>query len=398
MQAAPTPKNEQQRLKTLRALKILDTEPEERFDRITSLATQIFKVPISTITMVDENREWHKSVCGLDELQGDRAISFCGHAINQDHLVINDAKKDERFKDNPMVIGPPYIRFYAGISLKASDGNKIGTLCLKDTKPRQLTSSEFNTLKSLAVWVELEINLHELKSAVKLKQQLDDVKEKHRIIEMLSHQLRTPVGSMKWAMEEVASEIKNQESRNQIINKLESLTNIINTFLLYVEISKGYQVEKTEKFDLVNEAKIALNKIQTQFSNRKINLTFKNPNTPHLVLGIKEKIDFVFCALLHNAISYTKENGQIEVSLFKRGQYAGIQIKDTGIGIPKDEQPKIFTQLFRSKSASLAGKNEGSGLNLYLSKIIIEAHKGNIGYESTENKGSTFFFQLPLAT
>jgi len=169
MQNAPIPENEKERLATLHAMKILDTPPEERFDRITRIATRIFDTPISTITLVDSNREWFKSVCGLDEKEGDRAISFCGHAmLSDDIFIILDTLEDERFKDNPMVVGPPHIRFYAGVPIFGPNEMHIGTFCIKDRKPRvEMSESEKQTLKDLASWAELELNAEELSKALK---------------------------------------------------------------------------------------------------------------------------------------------------------------------------------------------------------------------------------------
>ena len=163
MQTAPIPENESERIASLKKLQILDTPPEERFDLLTKLATKVFNVPISTITLVDANREWFKSVCGLDEKEGDRAISFCGHALVENKmLVVTDTTKDERFLDNPMVIGDPYIRFYAGVPIMSADGHRIGVFCIKDTKPRELSKDDIEILEGLAKWAELEINLRNL--------------------------------------------------------------------------------------------------------------------------------------------------------------------------------------------------------------------------------------------
>lgn len=119
---APVPENEAQRLKSLYNLRILDTPPEARFDAITKLALSLFKVPISTITLVDSEREWFKSCQGLTAKEGKRAISFCGHALLADNFfIIPDARRDSRFAKNPMVLGKPYIRFYAAVPLRAAD-------------------------------------------------------------------------------------------------------------------------------------------------------------------------------------------------------------------------------------------------------------------------------------
>src|SRR3989344_7596530 len=163
MQTAPIPENESERIESLKKLQILDTPPEERFDLLTKLATKVFNVPISTVTLVDANREWFKSVCGLDEKEGERAISFCGHGMLADEiLVIPDAKKDPRFSDNPMVVGEPFIRFYAGVPLFSEDGQRVGTFCIKGHEPREVTEEEKETLIMMAKLAELAINTHNL--------------------------------------------------------------------------------------------------------------------------------------------------------------------------------------------------------------------------------------------
>lgn len=168
MQPAPIPKNEKERLLSLYKLGLLDTKPEKRFDCIARLATKIFDVPISTLTLVDEKREWFKSVCGLDQKEGDRAISFCGHALLADDLfIIPDTRKDERFADNPMVLGKPYIRFYAGVPIMSIDGERVGVFCIKDTKPRGFSKDDGEILKSLAAWAEMEINSLNLDSVLR---------------------------------------------------------------------------------------------------------------------------------------------------------------------------------------------------------------------------------------
>ena len=162
MQEAPIPQNEAERIASLYKLHLLDTPPEGKFDRLTKVATEIFLVPISTLTLIDADREWYKSCQGLTATEGDRAISFCGHALVEDEiLVIPDTLKDERFSDNPMVIGKPFIRFYAGVPIMSVDNKRIGVFCIKDTQPRQFSKHDEGILEGLAAWAELEINLRD---------------------------------------------------------------------------------------------------------------------------------------------------------------------------------------------------------------------------------------------
>lgn len=159
MQAPSLPQNEIQRLQALQERGLLDTPPEERFDRITRLAQHMFGVPFALISLVDAKRQWFKSCQGLQASETGRDVSFCGHAIlGADIFHVADARLDPRFADNPLVTGPPHIRFYAGAPLKTSRGLRIGTLCIIDDKPRQLSTRELRALRDLADCAEEQIN------------------------------------------------------------------------------------------------------------------------------------------------------------------------------------------------------------------------------------------------
>jgi GAF domain-containing protein len=152
------PPDEEQRLQTLRDLLILDTAPEQRFDVLTKYASELYQVPIALVSLLDSDRQWFKSRQGLDATETPRDISFCGHAIlNSEPLVINDALSDPRFADNPLVTGEPFIRFYAGAPLEMANGMRVGTFCIIDRMPRQLTEWELEHLKDLAKVVANEL-------------------------------------------------------------------------------------------------------------------------------------------------------------------------------------------------------------------------------------------------
>jgi diguanylate cyclase (GGDEF)-like protein len=158
MQEPNYPQNESIRIDTLRSLNILDTPSEERFDRLTRLAKRLFAVPIALVSLIDVNRQWFKSCIGLEVKETARNISFCGHAIlGNDILMIPDATLDERFYDNPLVTDEPRIRFYAGVPLVVANGSKIGTLCLIDRQPRTLTNEEQELLRDLGHLAEQEL-------------------------------------------------------------------------------------------------------------------------------------------------------------------------------------------------------------------------------------------------
>ncbi|MBD3671599.1 MAG: sensor domain-containing diguanylate cyclase [Gammaproteobacteria bacterium] len=163
MKKPELPHDEQDRLETLRSLKILDSPAEERFDRLTRIAQRMFDVPIALINFVDEDRQWFKSRIGVDTSETPRDVSFCGHALlNDDILIVPNALEDDRFVDNPYVTGDMKIRFYAGYLLRAPNGQKLGTLCIIDRKPRDFSARDIQALRDLALTVERELALVEM--------------------------------------------------------------------------------------------------------------------------------------------------------------------------------------------------------------------------------------------
>jgi GAF domain-containing protein len=160
MKKAPIPENEMERLEAVHRTAILDTEPEERFDSLTREAIKKLNVPISTLSILDKDREWFKSCVGTDKKEGDRSTSFCGHALLSKFVfIVEDTLKDDRFADNPMVLNAPFIRFYAGIALTDhKTGQAIGVFCVKDTKPRSFDTEEIAILMDLADRAEKELN------------------------------------------------------------------------------------------------------------------------------------------------------------------------------------------------------------------------------------------------
>ena len=149
--AAPSPSNEAKRLQKLLSYRVLDTSPEPIYDEITATAARICNTPIALISLIDVGRQWFKSKVGINATQTPRNHAFCAYTILQEEvMIVSDTWRDERFANNPLTTGAPHIRFYAGAPLMSAEGFALGSLCVIDTQPRQLTLSQVRTLKQLA--------------------------------------------------------------------------------------------------------------------------------------------------------------------------------------------------------------------------------------------------------
>ncbi|SEF94867.1 PAS domain S-box-containing protein [Bryocella elongata] len=151
---------EASRLEALARLRLLDTPAEPEFDELAGLAASISDVPISAITLIDERRQWFKAVVGMDSHGSDRESAFCSYTIQQDEIfVVEDATADQRFQRNPLVLGDPHIRFYAGMPISGPTGEHVGALCVFDRQPRQLTGAQRTALEVLARQVNARMEL-----------------------------------------------------------------------------------------------------------------------------------------------------------------------------------------------------------------------------------------------
>jgi GAF domain-containing protein len=186
MMKPPVLTQEAKRLEALRQYHILDTPAEQTYDDITALAAFICDVPIALISLVEGNRQWFKSKVGLAVSETSRDVSFCAHAIAQpDILIIQDALDDERFADNPLVTCAPNIRFYAGVPLVTPLGDAIGTLCVIDHRPRELSNAQLRTLEALARQVVMQLELK--RTSAQLADSLQKIKLMEGLIPICSY-------------------------------------------------------------------------------------------------------------------------------------------------------------------------------------------------------------------
>ena len=209
MKSAPLPKDEKERLDALKSYQILDTLPEIDFDDFTKLASYTCGTPIALVSLVDESRQWFKSRFGLEATETPRDVAFCSHTILQDDVfVIPDSHKDERFHDNPLAVGAPHVRFYAGAPLITPSGHKIGTLCVIDHNPREITEEQKEILQAIGRQV---INQMELRLSVKDAEQA--TKMKASFMATMSHEIRTPLNGILGCANILLDRVKSEEDK-----------------------------------------------------------------------------------------------------------------------------------------------------------------------------------------
>lgn len=212
MQAPGIPEDEARRLAALETTGALFTPAEERFDRITRLAAKLLGTPIALVSLVADHVQWFKSAQGLDATETPREVSFCGHAIlDEGTLVVENALEDPRFEDNPLVTGAPGIRFYAGHPLHTLEGQRVGTLCVIDRRPKTLSADERQILRDLAAIAESELQRGQMNEAQhRLLGEIDQLKRKAAIDGLTRVWNRDAIGEL------IAAEIRRARRGNPL--------------------------------------------------------------------------------------------------------------------------------------------------------------------------------------
>jgi signal transduction histidine kinase len=396
---APIPDNEEKRLEELHRYEILDTSYQEEFDDIVKLASQICEVPISLISLVESSRQWFKAKVGLDDTETSRDVSFCAHSLDAatTFLQVEDATKDERFFDNPLVKGKPNIRFYAGVPLVSSNGYKLGTLCVINSQPQQLTNKQTFALRVLAEQamklIELHIRNKQLDRQSKRLQQQAEMQ--NRIISIIAHDVRTPVSSLRNIIElsnsNILDEAETKEltlmADKQLENTINLLSDLVNWGRMQIDTSsivfekvhlRALVADKFKKFEVAASLK----------KNKLVNLIDED-----LLLDTdKNALKFILRNLISNANKFTSK-GTISIYAHKENDRVLITINDTGIGMNEEIKNSLFTSGVKYSSLG-TNKEKGSGLGLMLTKDFVDVLAGTLHVQSEPNKGTTISIEF----
>lgn len=403
------PENEAERLKELYSYDLLDTAPEINFDQLTQLASAICQTSMAQVNLIDADRQFFKSVIGRrDVSEAPRSTSFCGHAIlDNDIMEVTDALQDERFHDNPFVMGEPNVRFYAGAPLVTPRGYRVGTLCVFGSEAKRLSFDQKSALKALASQVvdQMEIRkinaeLSRAKTELELRQQNLIYNAKMQslgeLIAGICHQINNPlaiISGRSMILKSMLEDLKGLNSQTQ--NELNVIDHSVGRISEILKALKMYIQEPETEMKKVMSIKEAVDDVCMIAKGRlsASDVSFSMDIAPDLMIKAKRsEITQVFLSLVNNsleALEKTKEK-KLSVVARKEGKFAVIRFVDNGSGIPTEFQETIFQPFFSTKSV---GKSTGLGLSV--ARDFILQHGGELKLTCSVNP-TTFEVKLPL--
>jgi signal transduction histidine kinase len=389
MAATPNLDREADRLATLRGYSILDTLPEQSYEDIVALASYICDAPIALISLVDQDRQWFKSKLGLDASETARSASFCAHSIvDAKTLVVENAETDARFASNPLVLGDPRIRFYAGAPLIAPNGHVLGTVCVIDTRPRELTTAQISALEALSRQVielfESRAQLLDHQRTTAALMQTEKLAAVGRLASSIAHEINNPLESVTnllYLSRSRAEDVQLQEWLAAADLELRRVSNIAKqTLRFHRQSSKPRPITCTDLFST------ALALYEARLRNARISVeTPKSSNKP--VACYEGDVLQVLSNIISNAIDAMPHGGRLivrgcEATDWTMGRQGLIlTIADTGTGIDKQTQARMYEAFFTTKGI------RGSGLGLWISADIMNRHHGRISIRSSQREG-----------
>jgi signal transduction histidine kinase len=397
--------DEAKRLQAVRRYNILDTPPDDAYDRITALAARIFQVPIAIVSIVDTDRVWFKSHHGLEATEAGRNAGLCASAIFQNSpYFIEDASTDARALSNPLVAGEQGFRFYAAAPLTTTDGFNLGTLCVIDRKPRTLSELEMENLRDLASLVmdQLELRL----AAIRAVAELDNAKSsaenaslaKTDFISTLCHELRSPLNSILGYAQLLELDMQPLESPQlvgirEILKAGRHQSKLIDQILDLAVIESGRLPMVREHVPLFEVLRDCQAMMRPQAQMKGIQLNLWQSDMKWVVFADRTRLKQILINLLSNAIKYNREGGTVTVECeLSSPERIRVSVKDTGIGLPREKIAQLFQSYNRLGQES--GSEEGTGIGLTVTKKLVEMMEGTIGVESTVGVGSEFWIEL----
>ena len=398
MKIAPVPAFERERQKALNDYYILDTLPEGGFDDITAIASMVCDTPVALVSLIDMSRQWFKSHHGLDINETSRDHSFCAHAINtpDEVFIVNDLSKDERFLDNPFVIGEPHALFYAAIPLVNPEGHVLGTLCVMDHKPRALNDKQISALRSLGRQVVAQMELRRKSKQLRLKQA--DLNMAYADLEQIaflaSHDLKSPLNNIISLADLVKTEFGTVagEECNEYLQYLSEaayhLSDMVSGILSFSRAAK--MATATKEAVNIEELVAEVKGLIDVPANTSVNFL----NRSGTLLSCREALKQILFHLLKNAVEYgDKPWNEIDVKCSSDKNGYMLEVRDNGEGISEADKEHAVTLFKRLRGREKSGAHMGVGLAIV--KRLVEKLSGQLSIRSVPGGGTAVIVFLP---
>lgn len=402
MPPAPIPQNEPARLAAMEAYGILSGLRDIWTDELTRVAATVAGCPISLVSLVSADRQWFKGCTGLDVPGTPRDQAFCAYAIHgTDPFIIPDATRDQRFVDNPLVTGEPDIRFYAGFPLVDPRGHGLGTLCVIDMEPRELSPTQVEALSGLARLALRQIvetrTVHDAVTRIEsISRELADKNDQlEQFVYIASHDLKSPILTIQAFAERIGADIESGRTdrvtrfTSVVVEAADRMRNHIDDLLEFSKI--GSVTEPPDPLDAEQVVRGLVKEMEPQISQAGARVAITG-SLPHLRMKRVHLLQ-VFQNLIGNALAHAGcEDRQLVISVegsTDNGR-ATLRVRDNGPGIAEQYREKVFG-LFERIDAS----TEGTGVGLAIVHRVAEIYGGRAWVESADGQGASFSIELP---
>lgn len=394
MMSVPFPKSEEDRLRELHSYAILDTPADPNFDALTELASLICGTPISLISLVDADRQWVKSSRGLEFRETTRDVSFCAYCVAaNDVFVVADAHQDRRFVQNPLVLGHPNIRFYAGTPIRTPSGACLGTLCVIDHQPKALSDVQRQALQNICRTVENHLEAHRRGLELsKLHEQLKRTNDNlTTFMRAASHDLRGPLRTIMLMAEAIAPSVAGNEKAARFATGIHDAANrarrLVDDLLTHARVDAGEQRGPVDLERCVGEVCADLEEV--------INSTRASVSVAGLpvVQGSATAWLVIMKNLIENALKYTPRDRSpvVRVVGVQAPGLVKFEVVDNACGVDPEWSQRIFEPLVRFHSSDVPG----SGIGLATVHKLVTQMGGAVDVRRGETEGSVFTVSVP---
>ncbi|GGL40443.1 GAF domain-containing sensor histidine kinase [Planomonospora parontospora] len=387
------------RVRELDELNALESLLEPDFQAIAISAAHVCRAPIALVNLVAEDRQYVKGRAGTDLTGVNPPVPFCDHTVAGCELLeVPDAAADPRFRDTPIVTGPPHIRSYTGVPLITGQGNALGTVCVMDHRPRRLDAAQHQALHTLATHaatlIELHGRAHQTEEVLRRLHALEQLK--NQFLRSVNHELRTPLTAIRSYLELAQDGDLDTATTRRFLQGIERsserMLRLVNALLLMASLKAQTATFTPARIDLAELARQTVERSAPAAELKQLVLNLHAPG-PVVVWADAERLGNALLQVLDNAIKFTSRGGAIDVVVVA-GPAPGVEIHDTGVGVESEDLRRVFEEFYRTPQAEEQAV-EGAGIGLSIVEKIMEMHGGTARMEKERHEGVCVHLTLP---